>query len=116
MSPWLRWKQGRQQGSYSKFALLPEFLSRLLNCDAYILRFPAGSSVIGHVDPVEAGYEHHRINIILKYDGFSRMYIEGPIQRWGRIERFRPDLHFHGLHRVQTSMYMLSFGWRAKQK
>lgn len=116
MSEWFRWQRGRQEGSYSKFALLPKWLSHKLNFDAYILKFPVGSSVIGHRDPVDAGYEHHRVNITLKSDGFTRMYIEGPIKRWWIVEKFRPDLHYHGLNKVQTSMYMLSIGWRVKTK
>ena len=112
----LRWEKGRQVGSYSKMALIPTFLSRLLNADAYLLRFPDKCSVIKHKDPVAEGYNHHRMNIVIKHpDKGGRMYILGPIKRFGRAEFFRPDLYEHGLQPITGSMYMLSFGCRVKK-
>lgn len=108
----LRWRRGRQVGSYSKLALLPTWLSRLINADAYILRFPAGCSVMKHRDPVAEGYNHYRMNIRLT--GSGRMYCLGPVKRFGPIEIFRPDLYEHGLQPIEGSMYMLSFGCRVK--
>jgi len=109
------WIPGRQQGSYSKMALIPLWLSQALNCDAYLLRFPSGCSVIKHKDPVAEGYNHYRANIVIKrpIQG-GRMFILGPIKRWMRLEIFRPDLYEHGLEPIVGSMYMLSFGCRIK--
>jgi len=109
-----KWIKGRQQGSYEK---LPLLISTFFNFDSYILRFPAGCSVIQHRDPAEKGYEHHRINILLKKspDPEDCMYIHGPIWRWWRIEFFRPDLYEHGLRPIKGKMYMLSIGWRSKK-
>lgn len=107
-----KWQKGRQEGSYSK---LPFFISTLFNCDFYLLRFPAGCSVMRHKDPVKVGYSHHRINIIVgSCSTRDRMYIDGPIWRWRNIEYFRPDLYEHGLAPIENKMYMLSFGWRKK--
>ena len=111
----LRWQRGRQAGSYSKLALIPVWLSKLINADAYILSFPAGCSVVKHRDPVAEGYKHYRINFVLKRPGSQRMYCLGPVKRFGRIEIFRPDLYEHGLEPIARSMYMLSFGIRIKE-
>ena len=112
---WLRWIRGRQVGSYSKLALIPEWLSILLNADAYLLRFPKGCSVIKHKDPVAEGYKHYRMNITLKRASFKeRMYCLGPVRRWANVEIFRPDLYEHGLTPITENMYMLSFGCRVK--
>jgi len=112
---WLKWKKGRQEGSYSKMALIPGWLSRFLAADAYLIRFPAGCSVMKHKDPVEPGYNHHRVNITLKRANYrERMYILGPIKRWWRVEIFRPDLYEHGLQPISESMWMLSLGCRTK--
>ena len=112
---WLKWIRGRQEGSYSKLALFPQWLSVLLNADAYLLSFPAGCSVMKHKDPVAPGYNHHRLNITLKRASYKeRMYILGPVKRWGRVEIFRPDLYEHGLAPITEHMFMLSFGCRVK--
>ena len=110
----LRWQRGRQVGSYSKLALIPLWLSRLINADAYILSFPAGCSVVKHRDPVAEGYKHYRMNLVLKRPGGQRMYCLGPVKRFWRIEIFRPDLYEHGLEPISGSMYMLSIGCRIK--
>lgn len=111
----LRWEKGRQVGSYSKLALIPRWLSRLINADAYILRFPNGCSVIKHKDPVAEGYSHHRMNIVIKRPAAGgRMYCLGPVKRFGQIEFFRPDLYEHGMQPIEGSMYMLSLGCRIK--
>lgn len=112
MKKWLRWEKGRQEGSYSKMLLIPEWLSNFLNADAYLLKFPVGSSVIKHKDPVQEGYKHYRMNITLSGKGKGRMYILGPIIRFWRIEIFRPDLYEHGLEPIKGKIYMLSFGCR----
>lgn len=111
----LRWEKGRQVGSYSKLALIPLWLSKLINADAYILRFPDGCSVIKHKDPVAEGYRHYRMNLVIKRpDRGGRMYCLGPVKRIGPFDIFRPDLYEHGLQPIEGSMYMLSFGCRIK--
>lgn len=112
----LRWQKGRQEGSYSKLLLIPIWLSKFLNADAYLLNFPDGCSVIKHKDPVAEGYRHFRLNIIVKRSKNPRdkMYILGPVYRWWRFEVFSPDRYFHGLQPITGNMLMLSFGVRIK--
>lgn len=114
---WLKWIRGRQEGSYSKLALFPQWFSLLFNVDGYLLSFPKGCSVMKHKDPVATGYAHHRLNITFKRANYrERMYILGPIKRWGCIEVFRPDLYEHGLCPISESIFMLSFGCRIKSE
>ncbi len=113
----LHWKRGRQEGSYSKMALLPLWLSTAINTDAYILKFPDQCSVMKHMDPVAPGYKHYRMNVTIKRSNNKRdkMYILGPVHRWWRFEIFRPDRYYHGLKPITGSMVMLSFGCRIKE-
>ncbi len=71
--------------------LIPVWLSKLFTVDAYLLKFPAGCIVMRHKDPVLEGYNHYRMNIVVYNEGDGKMYIDGPISRYGRIEVFRPD-------------------------
>jgi len=118
MVKFLRWKRGRQVGSYSKLSLIPDWFSELFSVDAYILKFPDKCSVMQHKDPVLEGYKHVRMNITVKSpeNPNDRMYCLGPVKRWRRIEIFRPDLYEHGLRPITGSMIMLSFGARIKEK
>ena len=113
MTPFFKWKRGRQEGSYYKFKFLK---SKLLQCDGYILRFPTGCSVMKHVDPVAPGYRHYRLNVTLKRSSNpnDRMYTLGKVHRWWRFEFFRPDLYEHGLQPIKDSIWMLSLGCRIK--
>jgi hypothetical protein len=112
----LRWEKGRQVGSYSKLALIPYWLSRLIHSDAYLLYFPDGCSVIKHKDPVAEGYKHYRMNLVIKRPTKGgRMYCLGSVKRFGPLEIFRPDLYEHGLEPITGSMLMLSFGCRIKK-
>lgn len=108
----LRWEKGRQQGSYSKLALIPSWLSKLLKADAYLLSLKDGSTIPKHKDPSLPGYRHYRMNITLTGEG--RMYCLGRIKRFGPIDIFRPDLYEHGMVLVVGNMYMLSFGCLVK--
>ena len=112
MRKWFKWERGRQEGSYSKMLLIPVWLSKFLNADAYLLSFPTGCSVMKHKDPVEKGWKHYRMNITIWNEGTGRMYMLGPMKRFWRIEIFRPDLYEHGLTPINGRMYMLSFGCR----
>lgn len=106
-----KWERGRQEGSYYKLKLLG-----FIACDAYILKFPAGCSVMKHKDPVLDGYKHYRLNITLKKSSnpSDRMYTLGKVARWWRFEFFRPDLYEHGLQPIEDSIWMFSFGCRIK--
>src|SRR3982750_3791869 len=60
---WLRWQRGRQGTGYDKLLLVANPL--LIPFDLYLLRFPDGTEIPPHKDPV-TGKRHYRLNIILK--------------------------------------------------
>ena len=63
------WERGRQRSGYDKLLLLAG-----QRFDVYLLRFPVGSSVPRHRDPVD-GARHLRLNVVLV-----------PARRGGRVE------------------------------
>ena len=109
-SKWLRWENGRQQSGYDKMLLLQNHLA--IKCDAYFLRFPVGSKIPQHRDPVQKG-KHFRLNIIIKKSQAGGEFIcEHNIINLPRIKLFRPDLYRHEVTEVVGSpRYVLSVGW-----
>ena len=111
----MKWIPGRQNSGYSK-ALLFE-ASWPLKFDVYVLKFPPGSQIRPHTDPVE-GYRHFRANIILKraIGGLFRVVpqsgIKSYIYRGRRLVIFRPDLIPHSVSEVLLdTRWVLSIGW-----
>lgn len=105
-----RWQGGRQQSGYDKMLLLQSVWP--LPFDLYILRFPEGSEIAAHTDPVSHG-RHFRLNIV-----FSRAAAGGeficatPIYASSRIKLFRPDACEHRVTRViRGTRYVLGLGW-----
>jgi hypothetical protein len=81
--------------------------------DAYILKFPQGSTVPAHIDPVETG-RHYRLNIVLKKaNGGGETCVYDPcFHKSKRLFFFRPDTVLHGLSKVwDGTLYILSIGW-----
>lgn len=109
------WKKGRQEGGYEIF---PFLYSRLLKADGYLLRYPVGSSIPAHVDPVDPLHMHFRLNVELwpaKRGG--ELVCARSIFRWGPINFFRPDESIHSVTEVEAGVrYVLSFGWRKRRK
>jgi hypothetical protein len=108
------WQYGRQKGGYQ---ILTFLYSKLLKADGYILRYPAGSSIPAHVDPVDKAHEHYRLNIELwpAQEG-GELVCAKSIFRWGPINFFRPDQSIHAVTEVkQGTRYVLSIGWRKKK-
>ncbi len=100
------WEPGRQRGGYDKLLLLEG-----RRFDIYLLRFPVGSSVPPHRDPV-AGARHLRLNLVLvparRGGEFEcpQAWIDRP-----RIKLFRSDLHTHAVSEVEAgTRYVLSVG------
>ena len=60
---WMRWQRGRQGTGYDKLLLLANPF--VIPFDFYLLRFPDGTEIPPHQDPV-TGKRHYRLNIILK--------------------------------------------------
>lgn len=85
--------------------------------DCYLLYYPVGSHIDTHTDPVPNGYEHHRLNVVLKeceVGGYFYKY-EPQNLTWesvAKVVKFRPDIEPHGVTEVQNgSRWVLSIGW-----
>jgi hypothetical protein len=106
----LRWQRGRQGGGYDKMLLLTARWP--LAFDSYLIRYPEGSEIPPHIDPVTAG-RHYRLNVILKTPQRGGEFVcATPIFATRRIKLFRPDTCEHSVTHVEGgSRYVLSIGW-----
>ena len=105
-----RWQRGRQGTGYDKMLL---FTARWpLRFDSYLIRYPDGSEIPPHRDPVSAG-RHYRLNLILKSPRAGGEFVcDAPLFATRRIKLFRPDACSHSVTRVVGgSRYVLSLGW-----
>ena len=104
----LKWKEGRQGSGYYK---LPLILGS--SYDLYLLKFPPGSFIEPHTDPVP-NKKHYRANFeILKAMGgsFQLLNDEKAFKLW-RLTVFRPDEQLHQVTKViKGTRYVLSFGF-----
>ena len=107
---WLKWEKGRQNTGYDKLLLMANPF--VIPFDCYLLRFPEGSEIPPHRDPVKSG-RHYRLNIILKRSPGGGEFVCGdPIFQTRRIKFFRSDLSTHSVTRVVGGpRYVLSVGW-----
>jgi len=105
-----RWQQGRQGSGYDKMLLLTA--SWPIAFDSYLIRYPIGSSIPPHTDPV-TGSNHYRLNVIVKRSiGGGEFICSNPILSTARIKLFRPDRSEHSVTEVTGSRrYVLSLGW-----
>lgn len=105
-----RWQPGRQGSGYDKMLLLAAAWP--LRFDSYLIRYPDGSEIPPHTDPVQAG-RHYRLNIILKSPSAGGEFVcATPIFASKRIKLFRPDHCEHSVTKViGGSRYVLSVGW-----
>jgi hypothetical protein len=113
MSWWrqaFRWQQGRQGTGYEKMLLLAAHWP--LPFDSYLIRYPEGTEIPPHTDPVQAG-RHYRLNIVLKSPRSGGEFIcATPLFATRRIKLFRPDACEHSVTRVVGgSRYVFSLGW-----
>ncbi len=110
------WVFGRQNSGYSKVSLLESKFP--IPFDVYILKFPEGSFIPEHTDPVKSGYKHFRFNIILKKSKSGGDFIsEHNIFNFSRLKFFRPDISKHSVTRVISgSRFVLSIGFLLKDK
>ena len=105
----LPWQSGRQNSGYYKLKLL---ISTRFLFDVYILKFPEGSYIDNHRDPVTNDFDHYRMNIVLipAIRG-GKFVIAGKAQE-GRVHRFRPDKYTHKVTKIKEgTRYVLSIGW-----
>lgn len=105
-----RWRRGRQGTGYDKMLLLTARWP--VPFDSYLLRFPEGTEIPPHTDPVEAG-RHYRLNLVLRMPGSGGQFVcQNPIYASRRIKFFRPDQSEHSVTKVLGgSRYVLSVGW-----
>lgn len=108
-----RWQRGRQGTGYDKMLLLTGRWP--LPFDSYLIRYPEGSAIPPHTDPVQAG-RHYRLNIVVKASPRGGEFVcATPIWQNRRIKFFRPDACEHSVTRVEGgSRFVLSVGWVLK--
>ncbi len=106
----LRWQHGRQESGYDKMLLVT--LKRPIPFDCYLIRYPIGSSITPHTDPVKYR-RHFRLNIVIKRSPIGGEFLcDNPLFTTTRIKFFRPDISKHSVTRVEGgSCYVLSVGW-----
>lgn len=107
---------GRQSSGYYKLLLLKG--SFPIFFDLYLLKFPTGSSIKPHIDKAKFGYNHYRLNIVLKRPKEGGIFhSENTILNTDRIKFFRPDIYTHHLTEIKSgTRLILSFGFLTKQK
>lgn len=110
LNAWLRWVTGRQQTGYEKMLLATARFP--VRFDLYLLRYPTGSSVPAHVDPVD-GQRHFRLNVVLREAELGGSFTcVRPIFETRRLKLFRPDVSEHSVSPIQQgSRLVLSLGW-----
>lgn len=121
-----RWELGRQGSGYAKLLLAQ---SKRFKFDVYLLSIPVGVEVPRHRDPCTEGYEHHRVNITLRFPRLGGMTIIDCVEDVGQLEiprarfetrrvyRFRPDLYRHMVTEVRGGkLLLLSIGWLRKKR
>lgn len=111
-----KWISGRQTSGYFKMLLATSNFP--IPFDLYFLKFPEGSFIKEHIDPVKSGYKHFRLNIILKKSKIGGEFIsEKHIFESSRIKFFRPDIYKHSVTKIEKgNRYVLSFGFLIKDK
>jgi hypothetical protein len=117
-----RWTAGRQGSGYKIFYMWNWLF------DFLIIRYPTGSYIHWHNDPVPSPKKHHRINIVLweaeEGGEFERIVAVDPmawpdlkptrrfIKTKQRFVHFRPDIEDHMVHKItKGERWVLSLGW-----
>ncbi len=108
-----RWQRGRQGTGYDKMLLATARWP--LPFDSWLIRYPEGSEIPPHTDPVSVG-RHFRLNIVLKSPRSGGEFVcRAPIFESRRIKLFRPDACEHSVTRVEGgSRVVFSLGWILK--
>lgn len=108
---YLTWIDGRQGSGY-KIMYLWNW-----KFDLVLIRYPEGSFIRWHTDPVPAPLKHHRINFTVRQAEGGRFYCKDmPTHlKFKRIVRFRPDIQMHKVSRVtKGERWVISLGWVTK--
>lgn len=105
-----RWQGGRQGGGYEKLLLAAAPLP--VGWDLWLLRYPTGSGIGPHRDPLP-GKRHLRVNLVLQSGEGGRFECEPEAIRHSgsRLHIFRPDLGTHSVSPVTGgTRWVLSLG------
>lgn len=107
---WLRWDRGRQGTGYDKLLIAANPF--VVPFDVYLLRYPVGSHIPPHRDPLPAG-RHFRLNIVVRKSAAGGDFVcDNPIYASKRINLFRSDISTHAVTTVEgRPRYVLSVGW-----
>jgi hypothetical protein len=113
---YFKWEAGRQGSGYDKMLLAAYFKPFVLQFDCYLLRFPLGSSINWHIDPVTPPLRYYRLNIFLKQPKkggvFKLARQQKPIYGNRFLQLFRPDIQPHKVTTIEEgTRYVLSIGW-----
>lgn len=111
---WMSWIRGRQNSGYDKLLLMGGYWP--IPFDVYLLKYPEGSFIPPHRDPVD-GKRHFRINIVLKEAVGGDFRCENAIFASRRINIFRSDVSLHEVTKIERGCrWVLSIGWLLKEK
>lgn len=110
----MKWEEGRQASGYQRLTFF-HFIFPLQGVDCHLIKFPTGSNIPPHVDPVGHG-RHYRLNIILKKAKAGGEFVcEDTIINWWRIKLFRPDIAEHSVTEITAgNRLVFSLGWLLK--
>lgn len=107
----MNWQKGRQDSGY--FKKLIRRSKWPFGHDILFLKYPEGSKIDWHKDPVE-NQKHYRLNIVLN-SGFNGGEFESErdvIFSFGPITFFRPDENQHRVTRIEEgTRYVFSIGF-----
>lgn len=101
--PFFHWELGRQGSGYWKM-----LLGQGSWWDCYLLKYPPGTIIAPHKDPVE-GKRHFRLNLVLWGEQTFGSWTW--ILNWGRLVLFRPDISTHWVNSSERLRLVLSIGW-----
>lgn len=104
------WVKGNRDTGYQKMLLIDAKWPLLW--DMWILRYPLGSEILPHTDPVKEG-QHYRLNFVLKQARIGGLFqCTNPIFISKFLSLFRSDICSHSVTKIEKgSRYVLSLGW-----
>lgn len=104
-----RWQAGRQHSGYDKMLLAGCYYP--IPYDVFLLRYPQGSFIKPHKDPLTKG-KHYRINIVIKHAKQGGRFIcDDTILNTKRVKIFRSDKALHSVSAIEKgTRYVLSIG------
>lgn len=107
----MNWEKGRQDSNYFKKLLWRTKFP--VGHDVLLLKYPSGSHIDWHKDPVEQG-KHFRMNMVLNwgYEGGEFESEDEVLFSFGPITFFRPDKNEHRVKEIKEgTRYVFSFGF-----